>query len=366
MSSVPVFVGLDYHQDVVQVCVLDPDGKVLANRATANDVNVIRMLSTRFGVPRRIAIEACCGAADLAEDLATTWRLPIQLAHPGYVNRMKQSPDKTDFGDAQLLADLARVNYLPQVWLAPRSTRELRRLVRHRGQLVKRRKNTKLRIRGLLRENRLKCHSVSAWTKDWFRWLQEEAPLSAADRWVLNDHLAELASLTARITAVEGRIQTEVKDDPIVDRLMQEPGVGLVTAVTFRAEVGRVDRFRSGKQLARFCGVTPRNASSGARQADAGLIRAGNPDLRTILIELAHRLIRQSTEPWSQRAAKMLKRGKPKNVVVAAIANRWVRRLYHDLRATCQASAQARQKGTAPSGSPIASTQETGRRPTRR
>ncbi len=67
--------------------------------------------------------------------------------------------------------------------------------------------------------------------------------------------------------------------------------------VTFRAEVGRVDRLQSGKQLARFCGVTPRNASSGKRQADAGLIRAGNPALRNVLIELSHRLIR--SDRWA-------------------------------------------------------------------
>ena len=83
---------------------------------------LIKSLSSRHGVPQRIAIEACCGAADLAEELATQWRLPVQLAHPGYVNRMKQSPDKTDFGDARLLADLARVDYLPAVWFAPRAT----------------------------------------------------------------------------------------------------------------------------------------------------------------------------------------------------------------------------------------------------
>ncbi len=39
-----------------------------------------------------------------------------------------------------------------------------------------------------------------------------------------------------------------------------------------RAEIGRFDRFGSGKQLARFCGLSPRNASSGTRQADAGLV----------------------------------------------------------------------------------------------
>ena len=331
MSIIPVFVGLDYHQDSVQVCVLNSSGKVLVNRSVPNDGGLIKSLSSRHGVPQRIAIEACCGAADLAEELATQWRLPVQLAHPGYVNRMKQSPDKTDFGDARLLADLARVDYLPAVWLAPRATCELRRLMRHRAQLVRRRKDTKLRIRGLLRENRLKCPSANAWTKVWFNWLTEHAELSQCDRWLVEDHLQELISLEGRIAAVEAKIRLRTKDDPIVNRLLALAGVGLVTAATLRAEIGRVDRFRSGKQLARFCGVTPRNASSGARQADAGLIKAGNPEVRQVLIELAHRLARLPGH-WSCLARNMLSRGKPKNVIVAAVANRWVRWLYYELR----------------------------------
>jgi transposase len=341
---------------------LNPDGEILTNRSVANEANIIQELGTRYGPPQRVAIEACCGAADLAEELATQWQLPVQMAHPGYVKRIKQSPDKTDFADAHLLADLVRVNYLPQVWLAPRPIRELRRLVRHRGQLVQRRKDTKLRIRGLLRENRLKCLHARAWTKAWFAWLTDEAQLSESDRWVLTDHLEELISVSGRIAAIEARIRVHIKGDPMVARLMEEPGVGLVTAVTFRAEVGRVSRFKSGKQLARFCGVTPRNASSGARQADAGLIRAGNPALRTVLIELAQRLTRMPGT-WSARANKMLSRGKQKNVVVAAIANRWVRSLYHELlRPTKEeaTSTPALQKGTAPSRLAIPSSQVSG------
>jgi transposase len=353
MSSIPVFVGLDYHQDSVQVCVVDESGRTLSNRAVANDVNEIERAARRHGRPRRLAIEACCGAADLAERLAVERNLPIQLAHPGYVNRLKRSPDKTDLGDAQLLADLTRVNYLPVVWLAPSNIRELRRLVRHRCQLVRRRKDVKLRLRGLLRENRVERPRVTAWTKAWLQWLAAEAPLSDSDRWIVDDSLAELGSLTTRIQAVEKRIRQQVQDDPLVERLLALPGVGLVTATTLRAEVGRFDRFNTGKQLARFCGVTPRNASSGARQADAGLIRAGNPELRTVLVELAHRLIRGLDPRWARLAATMLGRGKPKNVVIAAVANRWVRWLYHELQR--EPSAPARQKGAAPSAFTAAS-----------
>lgn len=170
--------------------------------------------------------------------------------------------------------------------------------------------------------------------------------------------VADYADQSGR-EAVEKRIQSETADDPVIARLMTLAGVGLVTAATMRAEIGRFDRFDTGKQLARFCGVTPRNASSGARQADAGLIRAGNPQLRTLLIELAHRLIRTSNPRWGSLAANMLRRGKPKNVVIAAVANRWVRWLYHELKRDPKdpsASGQALQKGAAPSIPAVAST----------
>jgi transposase len=342
----------------VQVCVVDGEGRTLFNRSVTNDVAEIERAATRHGRPRRVAIEACCGAADLAERLSVERGLPVEMAHPGYVNRLKRSPDKTDLSDAQLLADLTRVNYLPAVWLAPKNVRELRRLMRHRCQLVRRRKDVKLRIRGLLRENRITRPLMRAWTKAWVEWLATKAPLSDSDRWIVDDCLAELTSLTTRIRAVEKRIRQAIQDDPLVERLLTLPGVGLVTAATLRAEIGRFDRFDTGKQLARFCGVTPRNASSGARQADAGLIRAGNPELRTVLVELAHRLIRGLDPRWGQLAAAMLLRGKPKNVVVAAVANRWVRWLHHELRREPPApetSAPARQKGAAPSDFTIAS-----------
>jgi transposase len=331
MSSLPVFVGLDYHQDSVQVCVLDANGRQLANRSVANDAAAVAAVARRHGRPQRIAVEACCGAAAMADELSAREGLSVELAHPGYVARLKRSPDKSDFSDGRLLADLARVDYLPKVWLAPEATRQLRRLVRHRAQLVRRRRHVKLRIRGLLRENRLRCDRAAAWRKAWIAWLAHEAPLAASDRWIVDDHLAELASLSKRIASLEEKLTTATAEDAIVQKLLALPGIGLVTAVTLRAEIGRFDRFDSGKQLSRFCGVTPRNASSGARQADAGLVKAGNPELRTVLIELAHRLIRTPGR-WGDLARGMLLRGKPKNVAVAAVANRYVRWLYHELR----------------------------------
>ena len=333
VASVRWFVGLDYHQSGVQVCVMDIEGNVVVNRKCANEWSVIVATVGGDGVVVQVAIEACCGAANLAKELADRAGWSVSLAHAGFVARMKQNPDKTDFTDAQLLADLLRVGYLPKVWLAPDEIRELRRLVRYRQQLVNDRRNIKLRIRAILRDERLKApeSAGNAWTLSWFRWLEEQQLLQPNTSWILQEHLRRLRDLNQRVREAEQRLEEATADDALVAKLQTHKGIGLITAVTMRAEIGHFERFASGKQLSRFCGLSPRNASSGTRQADAGLIKAGNPQLRAVLIEAAHRLIRYEKR-WVVFAADLRRRGKPACMVIAAVANRWMRWLYHRMQ----------------------------------
>lgn len=332
MDIVPVYLGLDYHDETIRVCVMDEQGVVLANRNVANEVGAVRELVQRLGgLVRGVAIEACCGAADFATRLAALTEWPVKLAHAGAVQRLKQGPDKTDHGDAWHLANLLRVGYLPEVWLADEATRQLRRLVRYRQGLVNERKQIKLRIRALLREERVvPPDAARAWTKAWLKWLATAA-LGEQSRWVLDQELRRLARSDEEIRDVERRLEQATAGDPVMAKLLEQPGVGLVTAATLRAVVGRFDRFRSGKQLSRYCGVTPCNASSGKRQSDAGLIAAGHDILRPMLIQLAKRLPRH--EPRWRDLSAQLRKTKPANVASAAIANRWLRRLYHELAA---------------------------------
>lgn len=329
---VVVFVGLDYHDAWVQVCIMDSQGRILANRRRENDWRAIVAMVEQVvgGVRVQAAIEACTGAADLADELVEKAGWSVDLAHPGYVARMKRGPDKHDWGDARMLADLERVGYVPRVWLAPQAIRELRRLVRYRQQLANEIRNAKLRIRALLREHRVRGPG-KAWTQAWLAWVGQGAGLPEQSRWLLAQHLGNIQRLAVAMGEVEKRLHAVTAEDALVERLLEQRGIGPVTAWMIRAEIGRFDRFRSGKQLARFCAVSPRNASSGYHQADGGLIQAGNRQLRAVLIEAAHRLARYDPR-WSVLAKGMRGRGKKGSVVAAAIANRWVRWLYHQMQ----------------------------------
>ena len=162
-------------------------------------------------------------------------------------------------------------------------------------------------------------------------WLRNTPELSEQGRWVIDQHLADLEHTQQRLKEVESRMKSFCSADALIALLMTLPGIGFLTAVTLRAEIGRFDRFASGKQLSRFCGLSPRNASSGERQADAGLIKSGRPQLRVVLIETAHRLARHDPR-WRRMSTRLRRKGKPGSVVAAAIANRWMRWLYHQVQ----------------------------------
>ena len=328
-ESVPRYVGLDYHQASVQVCVMDAAGRVRRNVRTANDTRQVIRAVGAGGPQVQAAVEACCGAAAFVDDLTAQAGWHVVQAHPGFTSRMRQNPDKSDCSDAYLLADLRRVGYLPVVWTASPALRDLRCLVRYRQQLVAAQRNVKLRIRALLREHRLKPTLKKLWGPSGRRWL-EALELPTLARWVLDQHLAEWQHQAARLAACERRVAAAVKGDAVVAKLLTLPGVGLVTAAVLRAEIGRFDRFTSGKALAHYCGLSPRNASSGQRQADAGLIKSGHPALRAILIQTGHRLSQRDAR-WKPYKAALRARGKPGSVAAAAIANRWVRWLYYQM-----------------------------------
>jgi transposase len=326
-------VGIDYHDGGIQICVLSPSGDSLGNSQCENDIDEAISYISRFGKVGAVAIEACTGSANFATKLREKTGWNTKLCHPGYARRMKANPDKTDWADARLLSDLVRVGYLPEVFLAPEEQREWRTLIRYRDSVVRQRRRVKLRIRALLRLHRVKVPAGNgcAWSKKWTDYLKDNLALPEESTWVFTELFDEHEWLTKKIRSSERRIAAKAKPDRTIQKLMTFKGVGLITAVVLRAEVGVFSRFATGKQLARYCGVTPRNASSGERVADSGLVKAGNPLLKTVLMEMSHNIRRYDTR-WAMFATKLIARGKPASVVVAAVANRWVRYLFHQMR----------------------------------
>lgn len=112
-------VGIDYHSKTLQLCVISPKGEVLTNRRIGNDLSEVVQVVRQFGEDAVVAAESCNGSAVFLHELRKVTGWEKKLCHPGYAQRMRHNPDKTDKSDGELIADLTRVGYLPEVWLAP-------------------------------------------------------------------------------------------------------------------------------------------------------------------------------------------------------------------------------------------------------
>ena len=139
-----------------------------------------------------------------------------------------------------------------------------------------------------------------------------------------------LAHPRPAIARTEQEARAAAAADPIVRRLMTAPGVGPITALTFRATVDDVTRFRDAGSASAFFGLVPSEASSGERQRRGRITKAGPPIARSLLIQAAWVVWRQRTagsgslQAWVHRVAD--RRGK--RIAVVALARRLTRMLY--------------------------------------
>jgi transposase len=90
--------------------------------------------------------------------------------------------------------------------------------------------------------------------------------------------------LERRIEAIETELEGVALEQPAIQALLRIPGIGLLTATALYANVTDVHAFKSGRQLACWLGLTPRENSSGGRRRLGRISKQGDPYLRTLLI----------------------------------------------------------------------------------
>lgn len=122
------YLGIDLHRRRSLAVCLDAEGERLWWKRFENSPENLAAVIEEAGPSPEVAMEATWGwywAADLITDLGGIVHLGHPLAIKGYENRRV----KNDLADATLLADLLRMNRLPESWIAPDSIRQLRELV---------------------------------------------------------------------------------------------------------------------------------------------------------------------------------------------------------------------------------------------
>ena len=282
-----LFTGLDLSRRRLDVCVLDEAGERLLEIGVSPDADALRTLTSRVArlrpEPVSAAIESMTGAR-FVHDTLERFGWEVAIADAQRAKGLAPLVAKTDRIDAWVLAELARRDLVPAIWLPDPAVRAERERARFRAHLVHHRTALKNRIHATLMSF---GHPVPV--SDLFgragRELLER--LALPEPWAAGVAAScELIDeLDRRIAAIDAELRRLAVDDPRIGLLRTIPGVGSVLAATIAAELGEIERFASAKQLVGYTGLTPFVMQSGERDRRGPLTRHGPRYLRWALIE---------------------------------------------------------------------------------
>ncbi len=263
-------------------------GEVVESVQILNDLDRLNSVIARAGEDPEVVLEAPYGWY-WAVDALQAAGAHVHLAHPLGVKAFEYRRVKNDLRDATDLADLLRMGRLPEAWIAPPRTRELRELVRHRAKLVGLRSHCKAEIHAVLAT----C-GVQVLMSDLFSLAGEQlldrvampAPYAARVQSLrrLIEDLEEEIDLFTRLT--QGRLVA----DPGYVALQQLRGVGKILAAVFLAEVRDVTRFGTAAQLACWAGLTPKHHESDTHVHRGRITKQGSRLVRWAAAESVKRL----------------------------------------------------------------------------
>lgn len=283
-----LYAGLGLSRKRVDVCLLDEQGERLAVTAAPPDADGLRGLAERlaaYGEPVCAALESMNGARFVHDELERSgWR--VELADAQKVKGLAPLAAKTDRIDAYVLAELARRDLVPAIWLPGPGVRAERELARFRLHLVRHRAALKARIHASLIAHGHPC-PVSDLFGTRGRALLEGFELPAAWRASTEASLRVIAHLDTEICTCERELRRQGAEHRYVPLLMTAPGIAWVLAYTIAAEIGEIERFASPKKLCGYTGLCPRVCQSGASDRRGPLAKNGPTYLRWALVEAA-------------------------------------------------------------------------------
>jgi len=311
------YCGIDLHQDKSEICILDENGEVMEKTS----LRTARRVLDRFfsGKPMMRVVMEAGGSSPWVSRLVEKCGHEVVVCAPRRVRLIAESTLKADDIDAEVLARLVRIDpgFLGSVTHRSEEAQLLRSKLTIRSSLVEARTKWLNTIRGILRGF---GYRVPGGTPKTFHERVTRLDLPTDLREVVAPLLAQLELVTAEIEYREDELKAVAEELPVVAHLQRIPGVGLIVALYYVLTIDDPERFRRSRDIAGFFGLRPTMRSSAAASYYGRITKQGDPEMRRLLVQAAHGMMRcrasSHLQLWAAELAE--RRGKGKAIVALA------------------------------------------------
>jgi transposase len=325
-----LYAAFDLHSSNSYVAVIDEGGKRILAKKVANDPEqILTALAPHRKRIAAVAVESTYNWYWLV-DMLMAKGYEVHLANPAAIQKYKGLKHADDRHDANWLAEMLRLDILPEGYIYPKEERSLRDLLRKRGHLVRLRTSLIISLQHIITRNcgimvnvndvkRLKENRISPLLND-----NEDILMAGAVSKETIDYM------TRQIKSIERTVEGKMELSLPYQQLLSIPGVGKILALTIMLETGPISRFQKVGNYVSYCRKVSSTWVSNGKAKGKGNEKNGNKYLAWAYSE-ASELARRFDE---EAKAYFQKKAQRSNRMVAhqALAHKLARAAYYIMR----------------------------------
>ncbi len=324
-----VYAGIDLHSSNNYIGIIDEEDQRLYQKRLPNQLEYILQALDPFKKSLEgVVVESTFNWYWMVDGLQENG-YKVHLANPAAIQQYDGIKHKDDKSDAFWLANMKRLNILPEGYIYPKEERPVRDALRRRLLFVKHRTAHILSLKSAIARNL--NHKISG--GDIKRLNESDADQLFDEPFLIltaRNSISTIQFLGERIKEIEQAVKSHVKLRPEFKNLLTMPGIGNILGLTIMLEVGDINRFPTVSDYSSYCRCVKSERLSDKKKKGEGNRKNGNKYLAWAYVEAANFAIRHYEEPRSFYQRKKAK----KNGVLAikALSNKLARASYYVIR----------------------------------
>lgn len=296
--------GIDLHSNNIMVGLVDQGGRRVGHKKLPCELPVVlEYLAPLKERIERLAVESTYNWYWLVDGLQAHG-YPVVLANPAKMEQYSGLKHADDQNDAYFIADLLRLQILPQGHIYDAQLRPVRDLLRRRLLLVRQRTALILSFKSLYTRTTGQAMTLSR-VKAMEKQEAQELYEHPANQLIAGLQVQQIDHLDEAIDKVEKAVLGATKKLPCYPKLQTLPGVGRILGLTITLETGDIGRFAGPGQFASYCRTVNAERLSNGKKKGENNRKCGNKYLAWAFVEAANFAVRfdAACRRWHDRKA---------------------------------------------------------------